>query len=121
MTNTPLTATIGLDLLKGRKIIRSTASVSRRAPLRSKLFFSGAKVFCRTPLSWAAIEGYERVVKLLVERDDVEADSKDKWGRTPLSWAALDLAHGQRWCQASVFLRLLNAAAPLLRRRHLRV
>jgi ankyrin repeat protein len=28
------------------------------------------------------------VVKLLVERDDVEADSKDQYGRTPLSWAA---------------------------------
>jgi ankyrin repeat protein len=26
-------------------------------------------------------------VKLLVERDDVEADSKDNDGRTPLSWA----------------------------------
>jgi ankyrin repeat protein len=29
------------------------------------------------------------VVKLLVDRDDVEADSKDsRYGRTPLSWAA---------------------------------
>jgi ankyrin repeat protein len=27
-------------------------------------------------------------VKLLVERDDVEADSKDEDGWTPLSWAA---------------------------------
>jgi ankyrin repeat protein len=27
------------------------------------------------------------VVKLLVRRDDVEADSKDEDGRTPLSWA----------------------------------
>jgi ankyrin repeat protein len=27
------------------------------------------------------------VVKLLVERDDVDADSKDKDGRTPLSYA----------------------------------
>ena len=27
------------------------------------------------------------MVKLLVERDDVKADSKDRYGRTPLSWA----------------------------------
>ena len=27
-------------------------------------------------------------MKLLVDRNDVEADSKDKYGRTPLLWAA---------------------------------
>lgn len=42
----------------------------------------------RTPLSLVAEEGHEAVVRLLVERDDVEADSKDKYGRTPLSFAA---------------------------------
>ncbi|KAI9828700.1 MAG: hypothetical protein M1832_001803 [Thelocarpon impressellum] len=42
----------------------------------------------RTPLSWAAESGHEAVVKLLVDRDDVEADSKDKYGLTPLSRAA---------------------------------
>ena len=42
----------------------------------------------RTPLSWAAAWGHEVVVRLLVERDDVEADSKDQYGRTPLSRAA---------------------------------
>ena len=30
---------------------------------------------------------HETVVKLLVERNDVDADSKDENGRTPLSWA----------------------------------
>jgi hypothetical protein len=40
------------------------------------------------PLSYAAANGHEAVVKLLVERDDVEADSKDKDGGTPLSFAA---------------------------------
>ncbi|KAF1962050.1 ankyrin [Byssothecium circinans] len=41
-----------------------------------------------TPLSLAAYGGHEAVVKVLVERNDVEADSKDSNGRTPLSWAA---------------------------------
>jgi ankyrin repeat protein len=42
----------------------------------------------RTPLSWAAQNGAESVVKLLITRDDVVADSKDNKDRTPLLWAA---------------------------------
>jgi hypothetical protein len=42
----------------------------------------------RTPLSYAAENGHEAVVRLLVEREDVEADSEDRLGRTPLSSAA---------------------------------
>ncbi|RYP43045.1 hypothetical protein DL770_011882 [Monosporascus sp. CRB-9-2] len=42
----------------------------------------------RTPLSWAAANGHETIVKLLLA-EGVEADSKDdEYGRTPLSWAA---------------------------------
>src|ERR1700722_15890143 len=42
----------------------------------------------RTQLSRAAERGREVVVKLLLARDDVDADSKESDGRTPLSWAA---------------------------------
>ncbi|OBT64232.1 hypothetical protein VE03_06864 [Pseudogymnoascus sp. 23342-1-I1] len=41
-----------------------------------------------TPLSWAAKAGHAAIVKLLLERKDIEADIKDKNGQTPLSWAA---------------------------------
>jgi len=44
--------------------------------------------FGRTPLLWAAWQGHEAVVKLLVGRDDVEVHSKDNYGQTPLFWAA---------------------------------
>jgi hypothetical protein len=43
----------------------------------------------RTPLWWAAKDGHEAVVRLLLVKDGVDPDSKDNiWGQTPLSWAA---------------------------------
>ena len=42
----------------------------------------------RTPLSWAAENGHEAVVRLLIERDGININAKDRWGRTALTWAA---------------------------------
>jgi hypothetical protein len=42
----------------------------------------------RTPLSLATVKRHEEVVRLLLARDDVDANFKDWVGRTPLSCAA---------------------------------
>ena len=42
-----------------------------------------------TSLIWAVVRGHEEVVRMLLEREDVNPDQPDsKYGRTPLSWAA---------------------------------
>ncbi|KAH8698036.1 hypothetical protein GQ44DRAFT_633547 [Phaeosphaeriaceae sp. PMI808] len=40
------------------------------------------------PLLWAAQNGYETVVKMLLSTGKVDIDLKDQGGQTPLSWAA---------------------------------
>ncbi|KFZ25020.1 hypothetical protein V502_00512 [Pseudogymnoascus sp. VKM F-4520 (FW-2644)] len=56
------------------------------------MYIDARDSYGRTPLSWAAESGHEAVVRLFVERDDVEADSKDEEGQTPL-WLAAESGH----------------------------
>ncbi|KAI9868593.1 MAG: Ankyrin repeat and death domain-containing protein 1A [Trichoglossum hirsutum] len=44
----------------------------------------------RTPLSWAAGEGHEAAVKLLLGSGTADVNSRSNSDRTPLSWAALN-------------------------------
>ncbi|KAF3919192.1 hypothetical protein AA313_de0200251 [Arthrobotrys entomopaga] len=60
----------------------ATALIAAKADIETK-----DNEYGQTPLSWAARNGHQAVVQLLIEaKADIEA--KDKYGQTPLSWAA---------------------------------
>ena len=40
------------------------------------------------PLTWAAENGHEEVVKILLGRDDLDPNKPGEYGQTPLLWAA---------------------------------
>ena len=57
--------------------------------LQKRVDIDSRDTYGRTPLSWAAENGHEAVVGLLLATGKVDADSKDTLaGWTPLSWAA---------------------------------
>lgn len=45
------------------------------------------KLYCRTPLSWAAREGHSEGVKLLITHDDIQLNLQDE---TVLLWIVLN-------------------------------
>ena len=48
----------------------------------------------RTPLSYAAANGSEEKVNLLLQREEVNPESRNNFGRTPLSYAAESRSEG---------------------------
>ena len=49
---------------------------------------NGGGFLGRGPLTWAARNGHEGVVKILLEREEVNHDKPNEFGQTPLSGAA---------------------------------
>ncbi|KAJ5701061.1 hypothetical protein N7488_008609 [Penicillium malachiteum] len=50
--------------------------------------FNKADDDCLTPICWAARNGHESIIKLLLVLENVDINSKNVRGETPLSWAA---------------------------------
>ena len=44
--------------------------------------------FGQTPLCWASVNRHGGIVKMLLQRDDVNPGKADRWGQTPLLSAA---------------------------------
>ncbi|KAG7284251.1 hypothetical protein NEMBOFW57_010615 [Staphylotrichum longicolle] len=55
---------------------------------QAKIVIDARDKYGQTPLWWAAANGHEAVVKLLLGTGKVDVDARDKNGRTSLWWAA---------------------------------
>ncbi|KAH8732700.1 hypothetical protein GQ44DRAFT_601972, partial [Phaeosphaeriaceae sp. PMI808] len=67
-----------------KRIVSSILEDTGKVDINSK------NQYGQTPLWWAALNGHEAVVKMLLSTSKVDIDSKNQDGQTPLWWAALN-------------------------------
>jgi hypothetical protein len=89
MTGLHLAAYFGVEgtvnTLLSEEVATTIQTTDGQAMLRARLDLKDG--FRRTPLSWAAKNGHEAVVKQLLDKG-ADMDTRDEGGLTPLSWAA---------------------------------
>lgn len=67
----------------------TSGKISRTRSLASTSFnLNGLDRYKATPLHWAAKQGHDIIVKILLDRDDIKPDLENIEYRTPLSFAA---------------------------------
>ena len=79
---------VGFTGLHGAAFLGITEIVSTVLEMK-ECNVNAADYIGMTALTWSAVKGHKEVIKILLEREDVDPDQADtKYGRTPLSWAA---------------------------------